>query len=85
MVMWRCGGKNKGPIPFGAEPSASDFAMLVLFGYDVSIVSVQFSIAASQATSLYRTPHTGRMRESPSLPCHSLRFSIWRVAVDLIQ
>jgi hypothetical protein len=38
--------QNKGPIPFGAEPSASDFAMLVLFMRDVSIVLVEFSTAS---------------------------------------
>ena len=78
-----CGGKNKGPIPFGAEPSASDFAMLVLFVYNVSIVPVQFSIASSQATSLYRTLHTVHTRKSPSSPRPFLAFFDSARAVDL--
>ncbi len=34
--------QNKGPTPFGVEPSASAFAMLVLFVHNVSIVHHSF-------------------------------------------
>src|SRR5512141_478078 len=34
--------KNKGPVPFGTEPSASDFAMLPLLVCNVSIARMQF-------------------------------------------
>ena len=34
--------KSKGPIPFGVEPSASDFAMVPLRVHNVSIVLSQF-------------------------------------------
>ena len=33
---------HKGPVPFGTEPCASDFAMLPLFFHNVSIVLLQF-------------------------------------------